>query len=458
MSTDHESLISAYFDGELSAADATEVGSSIEDDAGREQEHDEIAKLSNILQSQPQHMLDEQFAAEVMQSAERSMLLPATPAKKSRGRLYAVSSIVAGVAAAVIVVPMLRQYSPVSFDNASSEIAMTAAQSFDESPSAKTVASDFAAAEMAEEADAGLVEFAPSAGAIAGGEDLVFDENLNSANVGDVIEALVSKPDQISVIRLTVVDRIEALDKLQVILSRNRITTEQPSAADQPASDRDSEDELLAVYVEADTRHLSLALSQLEADEEMFKSMDLGSDIQVASLEPKYQQRYYMKQKLAGGGSFGGGGPVNGTQEHPTRALNKSMNLAKDKKENSKELASKTAERKSPETNATNKPAEPSSRAPVLSFAEDQRNYRMSIPSNLVRRRMDVLDTAPAGNAISEEDQAVRRQTMQPGLRLGASGSKRIKARPVQLLIVLVENEDEPAKPEPEPEDGSGAA
>ena len=74
-----EQLISAYLDGEVTAEQQASVEKLLEQSPECRQLHDELRTLRGMLQSLPQHTLEEDFQAKVLRQAEREML--ATPSE-----------------------------------------------------------------------------------------------------------------------------------------------------------------------------------------------------------------------------------------------------------------------------------------------------------------------------------------------------------------------------------------
>jgi hypothetical protein len=153
--------------------------------------------------------------------------------------------------------------------------------------------------------------FAPS-------QTLEFKPGLEKAQIGEVVDALDRSDDRVSVVRLTVVDRQEGLETLQFLLSKHSIPIEgdgseakqlnprmksqsapPPNAAAIPSDKKDADglaepaselgvnpdEQLVCVYVKADSKLLSDALWQLR-NEEKFKGLQVeDAPIEVAELD-----------------------------------------------------------------------------------------------------------------------------------------------------------------------------
>ena len=89
-----------------------------------------------------------------------------------------------------------------------------------------------------------------------------FLRQLNAAQVGEVVEALKVSENDVSVVKLTVVDRWESLAQLRVVLSENQL-----EAVDQQHLDRQQVDQqqlLVGVFIEASDQELASALSEIQ--------------------------------------------------------------------------------------------------------------------------------------------------------------------------------------------------
>ncbi len=106
-----DELISAFLDGELSAAQQQQVEQMLVDNADYRRMFNELRGLRESLQTLPSYELDDQFAGRVLQRAERAMLTgPETTSESTeltsphdRGNLRMAVTIVASVAALLFV-------------------------------------------------------------------------------------------------------------------------------------------------------------------------------------------------------------------------------------------------------------------------------------------------------------------------------------------------------------------
>ena len=416
-------MISAYLDGELDPTESRLAERDVGENADSQQELDESKQLSELIQALPQFELNESFAAEVMQSAERSMLLDGEPTRPARSRLFVIASAVASVAAAIIVLPFWfrANTSPESVaTTAAPQASFSEVEDFDEAP------------EEAASADVAMAISEPAGLEMPMRSQLLFDENLSSAQVGEVIEALDTSQGEIAVVRLTVVDRIQGLEKLQVLLAKNQIANaDQPT---EPAKDNSAaEEEMMAVFVEADSSQLSQALAQLK-NESLFQELQVESNLNIASLDTKSQQ-LFLQSDSAGFGVAS--------------------------KENTDSKEEKAKPRATPP-------------APAVVSAErqlgnvNQRQVRMAIPKRYLAARDQLVATRatnqPAANAGegSLPGGALPNQAKIAGGGVAGGGvagkPRRGSTRAVQLLIVLVEDQSKTQPNDDQGEDGSGAA
>ncbi|MBI1313455.1 hypothetical protein GC176_19365 [bacterium] len=107
-------------------------------------------------------------------------------------------------------------------------------------------------------------------------------DDLTSARVGDIVEAVDANGDAVGVIRLTVVDRKLGVEALQVLLTAQQFETVNGSETE-PNADQSS---LVAVYVESDREKLSQAISEFRRQLD-FGSLEVASPVSVAALEPE---------------------------------------------------------------------------------------------------------------------------------------------------------------------------
>src|SRR5262245_51346713 len=103
-----EEILSAYLDGELSPDERARVERRLERDPRAREQVEDFRRLSQLFAGLPRTELPASFASEVLQLAERRMLIPdgaAGPARQraSRWLLGAVASMAAAAALLLIV-------------------------------------------------------------------------------------------------------------------------------------------------------------------------------------------------------------------------------------------------------------------------------------------------------------------------------------------------------------------
>ena len=105
-------------------------------------------------------------------------------------------------------------------------------------------------------------------------------DDLTAARVGDIIEAVDTNDDSVGVIRLTVVDRTQGVEALQVLLSGQQFETVDGREASAASTG------LVAVYVESDREKLSQAISEFR-EQLKFGSLEVAAPVRIAELEPE---------------------------------------------------------------------------------------------------------------------------------------------------------------------------
>ena len=144
--------------------------------------------------------------------------------------------------------------------------------------------------------------------------NLAFKDNLKTAQVGQVVRALQRRDDKVIVVELTVVDRRQGLEALQLLLARHRIPVE-PSEDELERTETAAEgnpsmptkkptgmpNELVAVHVQAPSERLQAALAELRSAAAVaeIKQRPSISPMQLASAVN--HDRYGLEQKQADG-------------------------------------------------------------------------------------------------------------------------------------------------------------
>jgi hypothetical protein len=289
-------LISAYLDGELSAAEREEFERQLAASPEAQRELAELRTLSGLLQGLPQQSAPPEFRSRVMQAAERGMLLAeAAPAAipfatevADRGQAKkanwwpAASAILAAAAALLLMVQFLGQ------PRVGNQVAEAPpregeddALSRDDVELADRGAGGGAfGGTRATEAPAPADQdsFARNEEPASNAPRLVFNTNLNEARVGEVLDALDTSGDKVVVCKVTVVDMRVGLERLEVLLLQHHVQRDPAvGAAEKAKIAAPGAGKLVAMYVEATRKQLSPALVALN-DEAAFQDQELQVD------------------------------------------------------------------------------------------------------------------------------------------------------------------------------------
>jgi hypothetical protein len=336
-----DDLFSAFFDREVTSAEEAAALARVQASPQAKQELQDYQRLSEWLHELPRHTVPPEFAAAVMQRAERETLIPLdanaivecdshVERPSRRAWIFTIAST-AAVAVAVLffVTQPGRQNRPagvvadkfaVVADNEASPLAVGRNHptvAFAPAAKAPLVVGKTAAVAMLTEnsegpqADAALgatsqpqrgktSAFAirpKSTGAIT--PQLVFPANLKTAQVGDVIEALENVGEQVAVVRLTVVNQAAGLDGIQSLLVRDasrtvqnveevqalrkRFTDKKGTVAIDGAKTPNSTGDLICVFVEGTREQLAGVLKDVQ-NESQIQQAQLTNTISAAKL------------------------------------------------------------------------------------------------------------------------------------------------------------------------------
>ncbi|MCX7419331.1 MAG: hypothetical protein NT013_07315 [Planctomycetia bacterium] len=359
MSLPADDLLSAYYDGESTPAERAVVEQQLTDHANIRRELSQIGQVSALLKELPRRTLPTEFPQQVLKVIEREMLIPSERSQEddtdatSVGRLnssvvrlsaadssprrWLVGSVaVLTSAAGLLLMVTMFGSRPEKRTGGAPQLA----GEFGHSRSfggASTPASEIADAGPAplDQAELPLSKsfsLADSSVAGPGGTPrgavaamktkssvlppvAAFDapratdsvanlflnqETLKSAEIGDVVEALQTLDDEIAVVRLTVVDRQQGVDQLQLLFAKNQIDADaaapvfaknksfaaksaDSSKRDETATTNQTE-QLMAVYVESNSEHLSAALQEL-CQKDLVQSFEVEPPISFAELD-----------------------------------------------------------------------------------------------------------------------------------------------------------------------------
>jgi hypothetical protein len=336
MSSAHpKDYLSAFYDREATPEEEAAAKSLVNRAPEASREVHDYRRLSRLIQEVPKVVAPPEFAAAVMQRAERESLIPldpvgspATSTPRRRPWILVVATSFSVAAAGLIAASIFHWFTP---RHARQEMAVREPVPSKPGPKVSTFGvsgRDELAGEHKEAfARADLVaknspasprtvvapasaplEASPlskdaaaqfGAPAQSSGTALILPANLKTAQVGDVVEALQQDGEQVAVVRLTVVNQVEGLDGVQNILVRNTSSKLQNAeeirrmrqrfAGDKTAEFRKSvvpgsAGDTICVYMEG-SRDEMLAVLQGLQNESHIQKAELTNTIDVTALE-----------------------------------------------------------------------------------------------------------------------------------------------------------------------------
>jgi hypothetical protein len=326
-----DELLSAYVDGEVSPQEAQQVERWLAYSPQGREKVAELRRLSGLLQELPRAELPEEFATEVLQQAERQMLLTAfrnaapQPLWK-RVRYWAFTIGAPAAAACLLVVVLLNRPGPIA-PQVGDGTPLKRGPVESEAPE---IASTFDAAPATSETTSvgGVAEPKALAGARSGGPqslpapptapaELATEREAETpmtadaraqakasppGSPGDSIETVVDQLKELNaagrlpVVRIYVVDRRDGMEVLQVMLDAHQITREQRA----PSSEGDegpSPVDQRALFVVASASEMTSALESLRTTTNGVESWTIAEPVELARFDPASQQR--MQEALA---------------------------------------------------------------------------------------------------------------------------------------------------------------
>lgn len=323
----HE-LLSAYFDRETTREEAAEIERLLERSPEARQMLDDFADLSDMLHDLPRHTLDANFANRVLERTQpvsiAATLIPPAASHRSALWKWRVGLGLAATAAAASVIVMLSLphgrnegqqavvrnslphvgdfgLAPAAPDALDHAATVSPASGFGARASegiangttvaAKThplaesskLSKDTASTVRLGGTSAAISQDAPTSG--LSGISLPADVNLNEFSIGTVVEALQTRGDEVSLVKLTVVDVMKGLDRVQVLFTNNSIRVEDGKrqlAVKSEAGDKQRPGELLAIYVEAPRRQIEGFLEQLKQESNAVEPIVVGMRLEPA--------------------------------------------------------------------------------------------------------------------------------------------------------------------------------
>lgn len=285
-----DDLLSAYHDGELSAAERQTVEQILQNSADARAELEDYQSISASLRSLPKERAPESFRNEVLDrihsgAPAKQIVTSQNPVSARRRRRSFLAMVIGGVlTAACILLAVQGRFAADTerLHGVARTESSSRAPDF-EAPRGelgRSMASNDASAEN-REAENELAE-GQSTGGIAGG---MGGFSAADASVGDVYSYFDQTGDgDIVVVEATVVDVRQAVDQLQVLFLNNSIPTttvaldDEAELVQEPNSD-------LAIYVESDPSLINNALEQLrkELKRDDSRSEDTILDAEIRS-------------------------------------------------------------------------------------------------------------------------------------------------------------------------------
>jgi negative regulator of sigma E activity len=302
----HE-LLSAYFDRETSPEEAAEIERLLERSPEARQMLDDFAELSDLLHELPRHTLDASFANRVLQQARpqpiAASVVPFAATYRSTRWKWGTGLGLATTAAAACVIVMVmlprgqnenqqvaQRNMPVPAAADSRELSESAEREVlprdltsppatgrtisdrnNETLVSKSLSavSGAAGGASASPADATTLTRSQLAARSPSGIQLPTDVDLNQMAIGTVVEALQSRGDEVSMVKLTVVDVVKGVDRIKVLLTKNSIVADDLKGSlvnKLDATDKLPPGQLPAIYVEAPRRHFEAVMAQLREE------------------------------------------------------------------------------------------------------------------------------------------------------------------------------------------------
>lgn len=325
--TTHE-LLSAYFDREATPEEAAEIERLLERSPEARQMLDDFAELSDLLHELPRHTLDASFANRVLQQARpqpiAASVVPISVSRRSMQWKWRVGLALATTAAAACVVVMVmlprngngdRHVALQDAPNRNATDAMAPAPAGKSTELAETALtsgagvhsvggtgdSAFGAARtgstsklpgtskplnsIPQPADEVTATTNDNREGRLSGIQLPADVDLNEVAIGSIVEALQTRGDEVSMVKLTVVDVVRGLTKVQLLLANNSIHLDERQddrAAKPDVQVKQQPGQLHAILVEAPRRQVEAVMAQLKEEWNATDSVVVGVRLEPA--------------------------------------------------------------------------------------------------------------------------------------------------------------------------------
>ncbi|MDB5335568.1 MAG: hypothetical protein JWN70_1187 [Planctomycetaceae bacterium] len=261
-SANNMDLISAYHDGELTAAERADVEQLLASSPEARAELESYRTLTSMLREVGRPTLESDLTPVVMQMIEQRMLLPTTAAqplsdtRKANAWTKWAVAIAAAAAALMIAVRVIPQNAGNDPVIAQQEVKPNTVTPVvvPQPETIKPVATN-AIATVTPEKPA----VAPAAQLVAADLPLEVIENLKRANPGKIVRFLKQSGKDVTVFHLMVLDIQPGLESLQMILSAQQISG---------PKDQQAQSGTVAVYVEANQDQLDKVIAELQSEEQ----------------------------------------------------------------------------------------------------------------------------------------------------------------------------------------------
>ena len=504
MSFPADDLLSPFHDGELTTAERAVVEQQLAKSAQMRQELSEIGQTSSLIKGLPRLALPTEFPQQVLQGIEREMLIPSerahaganasastSPASPRQRWIIGAAAVLTSAAGLLLLIQtvgdrpsmQLADSSPMAGDASlpkslgkETPAAVRENNEIAETSRARTAVASTSMKADSTDADAPSLaggRLAGPPGAMGGSSrspvaafstprradglaNLFFDQHmLKTVEIGDVVEALQTLDDEIAVVRLTVVDRQEGLNQLQLLFANNRIAPEPTATAPEKSkadaiksADRSKRDEsssaeqMMAVFVESNSQHLTAALQEL-SQTKLVQSLEVESPISLSELDVSGDKSFAKSEKPQTRAFK----PT--TENLNQRTLAETLNQARRSSILRDEAGSQTQNRKSGD------------QAAHLAKKSVSQTDAKNVPQSASRQ---LTLQVPADALPQQASQNLQSRTARPnfGQRSQNQGKQNVAAqneqRPMQVLFVVVNQAGNAVKPTEPPADKKAAA
>jgi anti-sigma factor RsiW len=293
-----EELLSAYVDGELSASERAEVERWLEQHPSARDKLEDFRRLSQMFGNLPRTEVPDEFRTQVLQRAERRMLLPdpAAPRKPGgkRGWLLALAAPLASAAVLVLTVQFLERGEAKRGKQVALEAERLAAPAVhDRFRKDRIVAEPF---------DAPISELGSN---VTTDGTLVAPANPQLAAIDEAVHRLLesrSEDKVMSVVKVYVADRASGLVLMQRILEDNNIPGERRVYQREAGEKRDADPQAAlsgndALYIVAEPEELIAAFTEMLNRRHPDLRVDVEAPVALAMLDDASRIQFQKVEK-----------------------------------------------------------------------------------------------------------------------------------------------------------------